>query len=409
MRKYILPPLVLATLVWFAWYLIQMRPQPQPREIKRESPYVEVIVAEKKYLPANLRTHGVVRPRTLTTLIAEVPGIIEGVAPFTEQDLAPSFRAGGFFRKNDLLVKIEEVDLLSTVAEAEANLRRSQLQLIQEQELAEQAKSEWGDRDWTQASELVRRIPQIRKAEAETHAARAFVTQAKKNLSRAKVLAPFDGRIIRTMVGRGQRVGGGTSAALAEVYSLDSAEIDLSLSQREIDFLGFVDGSNSELSKIKVETLNREGKPTHFGFIDRSQGIVDPKTRLTNFIARIDQCFANPFSKKAIKNPMSLGTFSNLKLIGKKVPVYLLPESAFRDLTTILVVDKKNGLRSRQVEVLHRADQKVWVGSGIKNGERVCTTPIEVISEGMMVRIVGENKPVQVSKKVTVTDANGSK
>ena len=409
MRKYILPPLVLATLVWFAWYLIQMRPQPQPREIKRESPYVEVIVAEKKYLPANLRTHGVVRPRTLTTLIAEVPGIIEGVAPFTEQDLAPSFRAGGFFRKNDLLVKIEEVDLLSTVAEAEANLRRSQLQLIQEQELAEQAKSEWGDRDWTQASELVRRIPQIRKAEAETHAARAFVTQAKKNLSRAKVLAPFDGRIIRTMVDRGQRVGGGTSAALAEVYSLDSAEIDLSLSQREIDFLGFVDGSNSELSKIKVETLNREGKPTHFGFIDRSQGIVDPKTRLTNFIARIDQCFANPFSKKAIKNPMSLGTFSNLKLIGRKVPVYLLPESAFRDLTTILIVDKKNGLRSRQVEVLHRADQKVWVGSGIKNGERVCTTPIEVISEGMMVRIVGENKPVQVSKKVTVTDANGSK
>ena len=409
MRKYILPPLVLATLVWFAWYLIQMRPQPQPREIKRESPYVEVIVVEKKFLPANLRTHGVVRPRTLTTLIAEVPGIIEGVAPFTEQDLAPSFRAGGFFRKNDLLVKIEEVDLLSTVAEAEANLRRSQLQLIQEQELAEQAKSEWGDRDWTQASELVRRIPQIRKAEAETHAARAFVTQAKKNLSRAKVLAPFDGRIIRTMVDRGQRVGGGTSAALAEVYSLDSAEIDLSLSQREIDFLGFVDGSNSELSKIKVETLNRERKPTHFGFIDRSQGIVDPKTRLTNFIARIDQCFANPFSKKAIKNPMSLGTFSNLKLIGKKVPVYLLPESAFRDLTTILVVDKKNGLRSRQVEVLHRADQKVWVGSGIKNGERVCTTPIEVISEGMMVRIVGENKPVQVSKKVTVTDANGSK
>ena len=409
MRKYILPPLVLATLVWFAWYLIQMRPQPQPREVKRESPYVEVVVAEKKSLAANLRTHGVVRPRTLTTLIAEVSGIIEGVAPFTEKDLTPSFRAGGFFRKGDLLVKIEDIDLLSTVAEAEANLSRSQLQLVQEQELAEQAKSEWGDRDWKEASELVRRIPQIRKAEAETHAAKAFVTQAKKNLSRAKVLAPFDGRIIRTMVGRGQRVGGVTSAALAEVYSLDSAEIDLSLSQREIDFLGFVDGSNSELTKIKVETLNREGKPTHFGLIDRSQGIVDPKTRLTNFIARIDQCFANPFSKKAIKNPLSLGTFSNLKLIGKKVPVYLLPESAFRDLTTILVVDNQNGLRSRQVEVLHRADQKVWVGSGIKNGERVCTTPIEVISEGMKVRIVGKNKPVQASKKVTVTDANGSK
>ena len=33
-------------------------------------------------------------------------------------------------------------------AEARANLRRVELQLIQERELAKQAKLEWGDRDW---------------------------------------------------------------------------------------------------------------------------------------------------------------------------------------------------------------------------------------------------------------------
>ena len=78
-------------------------------------------------------------------------------------------------------------------------------------------RSEWGERDWSEASELVRRIPQIRKAEAEINSAQAHLKQAQKNLSRARVLAPFDGRIIRTMVDRGQRVGGGSSAALAEV------------------------------------------------------------------------------------------------------------------------------------------------------------------------------------------------
>ena len=147
MRKFILPPLVLAGLVWFAWHLIQLRPEPKPKEITREAPYVEVVVAESKSMPATIESHGVVRPHTRTTLIAEVPGIVEGVAPFQKAEQAPSFRAGGFFKKNDLLVKIEEVDLLSAVAEAKANVSRAELQLVQERELADQAKSEWGDRD----------------------------------------------------------------------------------------------------------------------------------------------------------------------------------------------------------------------------------------------------------------------
>lgn len=406
MRKYILPPLVLFGLVWFAWYLVQLRPEPQPREIKRQAPYVEVMVAEKKPVPAVVRSHGMVRPHTRTTLIAEVPGIIEGVAPFSQQELAPSFRAGGFFRKNDLLVKIEEVDLVSMVAGAKATLTRAQLQLMQERQLAEQAKSEWGERDWSQAPELVRRIPQIRKAEAEAEAAQANLEQAKKNLSRTQVLAPFDGRIIRTMVDRGQRVGGGSSAALAEVYSLDSAEIDLSLSQKEIAFLGFVDGL-AQNSEIRVETLDREGNSVHQGSLDRSQGIVDSKTRLTNFVARIDDCFANPFTQPPIPSPLSLGQFVNLQLTGKKTQAFILPDSAFRDLTTVLLVDEQNSLHPQKVEVLHRTNQKVWVGKGLKNGDRVCITPIEIISEGMTVRVVGDPEPIPAELQ-SLKDANES-
>ena len=346
MRKFILPPLVLAGLVWFAWHLIQLRPEPKPKEITREAPYVEVVMAESKSIAATIESHGVVRPHTRTTLIAEVPGIVEGVAPFQKAEQAPSFRAGGFFKKNDLLVKIEEEDLLSAVAEAKANISRAELQLVQERELADQAKSEWGDRNWSKAPELVRRLPQIRKAEAEINSAQARLKQAQKNLDRTRVLAPFDGRIIRTMVDRGQRVGGGSSAALAEVYALDAAEIDLSLSQKEISFLGFVDGYSNG-SPIRVETLDSEGNAVHRGSLDRSQGMVDPKTRLTNFVARIDNCFANPFSNPQVLSPLSLGQFVNLRLTGKKIPTFILPDSAFRDLETILVVDQKNRLHHR--------------------------------------------------------------
>ena len=103
-----------------------------------------------------------------------MPGIIEAVAPFPqEQNSSASFRAGGFFRANDLLLRIEDVDLKTAVAESVANLSRANLQLIQERELAKQARIEWGGRDWAKAPELVRRIPQIQKAEAEAKAAEA--------------------------------------------------------------------------------------------------------------------------------------------------------------------------------------------------------------------------------------------
>ena len=32
--------------------------------------------------------------------------------------------------------------------------------------------------------------------------------------------------------------------------------------------------------------------------------------------------------------------------------------------------------------------KKAWVNSGIKSGDQICVTPIEIISEGMTVNIV---------------------
>ena len=53
-----------------------------------------------------------------------------------------------------------------------------------------------------------------------------------------KYCAPFEGRILKTMAGVGQRVGE-EHLRLLRIYALDSAEIDLSLSRSEMRFLGF--------------------------------------------------------------------------------------------------------------------------------------------------------------------------
>ena len=370
--------------------------QARSQKHHQKSPFVEIITVQAEVLRSTVSTSGTVRPRTQTDLLAEVPGIIEAVAPFPqEQNSSASFRAGGFFRANDLLLRIEGVDLKTAVAESVANLSRANLQLIQERELAKQARIEWGGRDWAKAPELVRRIPQIQKAEAEAKAAEAKLTQARHNLDRAQVRAPFEGRILKTMAGVGQRVGGGTSSSLARIYALDSAEVDLSLSRSEMQFLGFSEQLGiSEQERIKTEVLDANGKVAYEGILDRSEGIVDARTRLNRLVARFDDCFSNPFQKKQENRAeaLQIGQFVKLRLWGEKVRVFVVPNSAFRTQDTLLVVNSNDELRIRQVKTVCRQGKEVWVSAGLESGERVCVTPIEVISEGMKVRIADRNE-----------------
>ena len=275
------------------------------------------------------------------------------------------------------------------MAEANANVSRTHLQLVQELELAKQAKIEWGTRDWSLASDLVKRKPQIQKTQAEAKAAEAKLNKATRDLARALVKTPFQGRILKTMVDVGQQVGAGSPSALAEIYALDAAEVFLSLSQTEMNFLGFSDGfQNDKGFSVQVEVLNKKGKTIHQGRLERSEGVVDSQTRLTKLVALVKNCFANPFTPQKILEPLSVGQFVKVRLRGASQDVFVIPDSAFRTQNTILTVDQDNRLHIKEVETLHRAGKKVWVSEGLSDGEKVCITPIEIIANGMEVRVV---------------------
>ena len=398
MKKYILPPLVLGVSGIGAWVLIAMKPEPKRSTPPPNEPVVEFIIAERKTQRVFVDAFGTVRPRTSTTLLAESPGLIEAVAPFAESNRSgpqASFRAGGFFEKGDLLVSIEDIDHRAVKADAEAYLQTTQLQLEQERALSEQAKAEWElDRDWADAPELVKRLPQIRKAEADAKAAEARLAQASRNLQRASVRAPFRGRVLETMADVGQRVGGGTSAALAKVYALDMAEIDLSLSRSELDLLNFGEGANGFGEQPEVQLLNKDQNFTHRGILDRSEGTVDPRTRLTNVVAGIKGAFADPYSTKKPNSPppLSLGEFVEARLFGPNIEVFEIPRSAFREKNTLLIIDDENRIETRNVLTLKQTRDFVWVTEGLQNNERVCLTPLDIVSKGMKVRLASDQE-----------------
>ena len=76
MKKLFAPILLFAAMFGVAWYLVKLRPEPKGREVVREKPFVEAVVVNKQSLRSSIRIHGIVKPRTQTTLLAEVAGII---------------------------------------------------------------------------------------------------------------------------------------------------------------------------------------------------------------------------------------------------------------------------------------------------------------------------------------------
>ena len=120
--------------------------------------------------------------------------------------------------------------------------------------------------------------------------------------------------------------------------------------------------------------------------------MIDSRTRLHNLVASFENCFTDPFNQYfTVEDPLSIGQFVKLKLTGPTINVFIIPISAFREQDTILVLDQDNRLTFRKVKSVKRNGQEVWVVGGIKEGEIICTTPMDIIAEGMRVNISPSN------------------
>ena len=100
MNKLFIPALIVAfSIAGALWMYAQ---QSEPKTFQPELPVmlVDVIKAKSTLVQIEVKAQGTVTPRTQTTLVSEVSGLITGVSP--------SFIAGGFFLKGDVLVRIDD-------------------------------------------------------------------------------------------------------------------------------------------------------------------------------------------------------------------------------------------------------------------------------------------------------------
>jgi len=361
---------------------IAKKNRPQRKEEVQPAMLVDVIEAEMRSLNFVVNSQGSVRPRTETTLVAEVSGKVVSVSP--------NFVAGGFFRKGDMLLQIDPSDYRTALKRAEAALASMQARLAEETARSEQALKDWRNLDRRgEPSALVLRKPQLQDAVANVSAAEADVQKARRDLQRTRISVPYDGLLRQKSVDIGQYVTLGTRLGVS--FAIDTAEVRLPLSMDDIAFLKLPSATNNEPVPFPPTTLisTEAGKVRSWqAEIIRTEGVVDESSRVIYAVARI----VDPYGVlgTSTQDELKVGTFVSAQIQGIAVDnVIVLPRYTLQSDNTILVANEDRELEIRPVIVIRAEPRLVYISAGVADGEKVITTTLEAPIPGMKLAFSG--------------------
>ncbi len=378
--KVIVPLAIVAVATAAALGMFAARPEAQHTPVEPPTLLVQVASVEKQNVVHTVRSQGTVAPRTQTTLVAEAQGQIV--------EVSPSFVAGGFFRKGDVLIRIDPRNYESAVKRARADVARAATQLETESALAGYAAEDYErlrrvNPNQPPASELALRKPQMKQALAELQSTEADLEKAEGDLERTVIRAPYDGLVRDKIADVGQYVTVGSQ--LGVTFAVDIAEVRLPVTQNDLQYLDI--GKLRLNSPIDVRLWANLGD-TDFswsGVVRRSEGVFDPRSRVLYLVAEI----ADPYDLDGDGEvPLLMGTFVAAEISGRAAgSLALVPRHALQRGSTLWMVDDAERIYPREVDVVRRDDDFVYIAGGVDAGERYCVTPIEQPLPGMKVRV----------------------
>ncbi len=323
--------------------------------------------------------HGTVRPVEQIQLVPQVSGKVTRISPVLVN--------GGAFKKGDLLLCIDPEDYKIAVTLAEAGVKDAESRFKLTQEEAEAARDEWAQLNYDkEPPPLVTKTPQLAAAQARLEAENANLRKARLQLERTKLTAPFNGRVSNENVDMGQYVSPGQG--LAVLYSTDAAEIVVPMEDKDLFWFnvpGFTTimqaGSEAQVvCHIAGQEMSWPGR------VVRSEGKVNEKTRMVHVVVQVEKPYAR-------KPPLASGFFVTVHIQGSTIDnAAIIPRAALHPDHVVWVIDEKNCLEFRKVDIARFTTDGVVVRKGLTDNERVVISPIKAVSNGMRVRPVSHQR-----------------
>jgi len=374
LRRIGLPIAIIVVGFGLAAALLRTGPSITPQAPVAKSPLVRAVTVQPADFEFEATARGTVMPRSETELIAEVSGrVIE---------LSQSLVTGGFFKEDDVLLRIDPLDYEIALEQASAQVQRATSELATASKNYERQRN-LSKRQSTSESLEDDARNRLQMAEAAQREARARLASAERDLERTVVKAPYDGRVRTEQVDLGQFLNRGSR--LARLYAIDAAEVRLPIKDDELAFLNISLRDGSAWEKRPSVSLSAEfAGAVHrwTGEIVRTEGELDPKTRMIQLVASV----ADPY--RAGTTPLPVGLFVDAVITGGVQPnIVRLPRGAMVSPSEVYIVDSSERLVRRTVNVLRSQGDFVYINDGLLRGDRVCLSRLATAMPGMKVRV----------------------
>lgn len=377
------PLLVLFGAIGFVMVLFKNPPAPELNTAFSVLPMVRVLEVEAQDIPMVIRGKGTVTPSRKVMLTPQVPGkVIQ-----RHEDLEP----GALMEAGSILIEIEPKDYELAVKMQESTVAKAKLALDIERGRKRVAEREWallGDQveSAEDGKNLALRKPQVLSAKAELKGAKGALEQARLNLERTKVKAPFRSLVLQTGAEEGQQVSPQTS--VATLVDADTYWVKASLSMEDLAKLE----SFSKDQPIKAVIHDGNGGSRQGRFLRRLPEL-EPRGRMAQVLIEVDDPLAER-EETGEKSPLVLGAYVSVELIaGALKGVFEAPSIALTDEESVWIVDKDEKIREVQVTVLSR-EEKTFIFSGpLSDNDRVVISPLAGPIDGMKVQTGGTPQP----------------
>lgn len=378
--------LVLAT-AGVGWWIYESQPEAQQSESTRETAMlVEVTTAERGTFRPQIVALGPVRPAREIQLSPRVAG--EVIAR------SPAFNPGGVVEKGQLLLEIDPADFQNALQQRQSERDQAQADLQQEMgrqriaasdlELLKELEESTTDNN----RDLVLRKPQLDTARAQLASAEAALKQARLDLERTTIKAPFTLQVLERNVDVGSQVA--PAADLGRLVGIETYWVIATVPLEALAWIEFSDEPGQDGSSVEIR--NRAAWPPDTSRQGRVAGLVgtlSEETRLARILVTVDDPLALEPAHDG-QPRLLLGSIVQGTITGREIKdVVRLDRSLLREGDTVWVMDEDDLLHLAEVEVTFRDARYAYVSSGLDDGDRVITTNLATVSEDAPLRLEG--------------------
>jgi len=303
------------------------------------------------------------------------------------------FEAGAIVKKGDLLYVIDPRPYQADFDRAKAEVDRMDAQLKLAQIELNRA-TELRNKNTISASEFDQKAATYQGAAASKSSAEAAMNSAALNLEFTQIKSPIDGRVSdqRITVGNLVQPGEGPESVLTTVVSVDPIYAKVDADENAI--LKYVklseEGKRVSARTAKIPAWVELGNETDFpheGYVDFVDNRLDPSTGTVR--ARVVLKNWNP-------NLITPGFFVRVRVAGATPYRAALVEdkviSSQQGLKYAFVVKPDNTIERRNLETGGLFEGKRIVKSGLKDGEKVVSTRLQLLQAGMPVKPIPEEE-----------------